>query len=204
MMDFLLEPLKALLAGTPGERVSKLATIVVPGLVLSCILSQFTGLGMLAGSENAIISVRLPMYLDLVSGRKDEQAIAFVMEPDAGSFLIPFLHGGPRRVWLSVGSKTYDANIDQIKIRREGIGGKLPLLGEIAKPVVFVAEGGEPGDPQLEGRTLKVDELGLYSREGVAKALWSFVISMFGFGLVIRSQGSESKAPAKTSDQNAG
>jgi hypothetical protein len=204
MADFFLEPLKTLLGGTPGERVSKLATIVVPGIVLSCILSQFTGLGMLAGSENAITSVRLPMYLDLVSRRSDESAVAFIMEPEVGKFFIPWSHGSPVRVWLSVGSKTYDANTDQIKVRRDGIGGRFPLLGEIPKPVVLVAEGGEPGDPQLEGRSLKVDELGLYSREGVAKALWSFVISMFGFGLVIRSQGGETKPPAdETSDKSA-
>jgi hypothetical protein len=190
VFDAIRDLLSTLLKGTPEKRAAKLATIVVPGFVVSCILSQFTGLGMLTGSENSIISVRLPMYFDLSSGKKEDQGTVFVLEPDIGSFSIPWSNGNPRRVWLSLDPKNYESNARNLSIRKEGIEGRLPLLGS-AKPVVLIAEGGQAGDPLLEGRSVKIEELGIYSREGVTKALWSFVVSMFGFGLVIRSGGDE-------------
>ena len=204
MIDFLRDNLTNLLSGSPGERVARMATLVVPGFVLSCILSQFTGLGMLAGSENSITSVRLPMYFDLASGRVEEQGTALILEPEVGAFSIPWSTGSPRRVWLSVDSKIYNSNSYNILIQKDGIKGRLPLLG-VSQPVVLVAEGGQVGDPLLEGRTVKTEELGLYSRDGVAKALWAFVISMFGFGLVIRSAGSATEISTKgASDKSTG
>lgn len=183
MLDSTKEIIAFLKGRDPTQLAKVFAYVFAPAAVMAAGLLGLAGRGMAVDLSRPVAISELRSEIDGTGHARLRRGLAITVESSAPEFHLS-LSGTAGAVWTSLEPEQLQANAGRIQSDSAGLTTRSPFLG-VSGPVTMIIAGAARGQVDLPGRTERVSDWQLPSRQSLALVSSVLLSCVFAFGMAV-------------------